>query len=219
MGLAEQAREEELDEAAVVAQPEVLVVLRPALVRVELVLPREAGALVERLASARVRRPDEDRALDALGVIGGEDQPALRPERVAHDRSALGRGRVQDGQRVGRELALVVRRRLRRPVGAAVAASVERDDTEVARQVRDLPLPLTRVDDRPRRQQEDCPRPVPVHLVEDANAVALDVPLLVRVAGSGLLAARCSCDVSPQCVDDVPTVARSDELKVLAIHV
>ena len=50
--LAEDAREEELDEAAVVAQPEVHVVLRPALVRVELVRPREPGALVERLASA-----------------------------------------------------------------------------------------------------------------------------------------------------------------------
>ena len=189
--LAEQAREEELDEAAVVAQPEVLVVLRPALIRVVLVLPGEAGALVERLASSRVGRPDEDRALDALGMVGGEDQPALRPERVAHDRRARGRRRVQHGERVRGELPLVVGRRLQRAVGAAVAAPVERDDAEVARQVRDLPLPLPRVDDRPRRQQEDGPRPGSVDLVEDADAVALDVPGLVRIARPRLLAARC----------------------------
>ena len=42
--LPEHLREEELDEAAVVAQPVVPVVLRPALVRVELVLPRHRPA-------------------------------------------------------------------------------------------------------------------------------------------------------------------------------
>ena len=41
------------------------------------------------------------------------------------------------------------------PVGAAVAAPVERDHAAVAREVGDLHLPVARVDDRPGRQEQD----------------------------------------------------------------
>ena len=83
--------------------------------------------------------------------------------------------------------ALGVGLRLVRPVGAAVAAPVEGDHAEVAREVRDLHLPEPRVDDRPGRQQQDRRLARAVDLVEDADAVALDVALVVGVAGARLL--------------------------------
>ena len=61
-------------------------------------------------------------------------------------------------------------------------------DAEVAREVRDLHLPVPRVDDRPGREEEHRRLPVAVDLVEDADAVALDVALLVGIARAGLLA-------------------------------
>src|SRR5688572_29296103 len=51
---------------------------------------------------------------------------------------------------------------------------------------------MARVDDRPRRQEQDRRLAGSVDLVEDAHAVTLDVALLVRVAGARLLAlVRC----------------------------
>jgi hypothetical protein len=45
-------------------------------------------------------------------MLGGENQRPLRSEGERDDRRALGSRRVEDRQRVGRELALGVRRRL-----------------------------------------------------------------------------------------------------------
>ena len=59
----------------------------------------------------------------------------------------------------------------------------------MAGEVGDLQLPVARVDDRPRREEEHCRLALPVDLVEDAHAVALDVALVVRVTGPGLLGA------------------------------
>ena len=42
-------------------------------------------------------------------MLGGQDQPALRAERERDEDRALGLGRVQHRERVGGELALVVR--------------------------------------------------------------------------------------------------------------
>ena len=57
----------------------------------------------------------------------------------------------------------------------------------MAGEVRDLRLPVARVDDRPGRQQQDRRLALAVDLVEDAHAVALDEALLVGVAGARLL--------------------------------
>ena len=57
-------------------------------------------------------------------------------------------------ERVGCELALVVRRSLFGAVGAAVAAAVEGDHTAVPREVGNLHLPVPRVHERPGRQQK-----------------------------------------------------------------
>ena len=78
--------------------------------------------------SERHRRADEDGARDPLRVPAARCSAQLR----AHASSptthgALGAGRVQDGQRVGRVLLLGVCRGLAGAVGPAVAAAVEGD--------------------------------------------------------------------------------------------
>ena len=145
-------------------------------------------AIRDRLAE-RHGGADEDGSVDALGVLGRQDQPALRPERQADEHRALGLGRVQHRQSVGGELALVVPA-LGRAVRAPVAAPVERDDPAVAREVRDLHLPVPRVDDRPRRQQEDGRFALAVDLVVEVHAVTFDVARRVGVARARLLGRR-----------------------------
>ena len=64
---------------------------------------------------------------------------------------------------------------LGRAVRAAVAAPVEGDDAAVPCEVRDLHLPVPRVDDRPRRQEEHRGLARAVDLVVEVHAVAFDV--------------------------------------------
>ena len=161
--------------------------LRPALVGAVLGVERVDGPLGERHAAAREGRPDEDGPIDALRMLGGEQQAALAAERKADDHRALGPGRVEHRKCVVREPALVVPGGLGRPVGLAVAPPVERDHAAVAREIGDLHLPVARVHHRPGRQQEHGRLALAVDLVEDADAVAFDVALRVRVAGAGLL--------------------------------
>ena len=71
----------------------------------------------------------------------------MSAEREADDHGALRLRGVQNRERVGRELPLVVGRRILRAVGASVPATVERDDAAVACQIRDLHLPVPRVDE------------------------------------------------------------------------
>jgi hypothetical protein len=186
--LREHLREEELEEPEVIALPVVTVVLRPPLVAVELVLePRDDGPLGT-AGRERDRRADVDGGQHALRVIRGEQR---RPQRAAGERDerrALRPRGVHDGERVGGELALDVGLHALRAVRAPVAAPVEGDHPEVAREERDLGLPEARVDDRPGRHEEHGGLPVAVDLVEDAHAVALDEALLVGVPGAGLLA-------------------------------
>ena len=118
--LGEDLPHEELDEAGVVAQPVVLVVLRPALVGVELVLEGVHQPVRVRRASTRIRRADEDGRVHALGMLGRQEEPALAAEREADDGRARRFGRVEHRQRVGGELALVVGLGRLRPVGAPV---------------------------------------------------------------------------------------------------
>ena len=185
--LAERLAEEELEELAVVLEPERAVPLRPALVGVEarVEVRHDARAVLRE----RRRRADQGDALDALGVLGGEQR---RPQRAGgqrhQERSVRARG-VQHRDRVGGELALGVRLDGFRAVGAPVAAAVERHHAGVPREVRDLRLPVARVDDRPRRQQQHRRLAGAVDLVGDADAVALDLALFVRVDGAGLLPA------------------------------
>ena len=178
--LVEHLREEELEEAAVVLEPVVAVVLLPALVVVALLVPRQVAA-VDRLAE-RHRGADEDRALDPLGVLGGQQQRALGAERERHEVRALGAGRVHHRERVGDVVGRGVA--ALRAVGEPVAAAVEQQHAAVAREVRDLHLPVARVDDRPRREQQHGRLAGAVDLVVAADAVALDVARLVRLAGA-----------------------------------
>ena len=89
-------------------------------------------------------------------------------------------GRVHHRQRVGGELLLAVGVGLGRAVRAPVAAPVERDHSAVAREVRDLHLPVPRVDDRPRRHEEHRGLARAVDLVVEVDAVAFDVARRVR---------------------------------------
>ena len=130
----------------------------------------------------RQRRGDQDETGDSIRVFRGED------ERLAHvapgdDDGAGDACRVHHGDR-DRRPTHDARRRAGSDgaIGATVAGWIERDDAEVAREVRDLRLPAARVDDLPRRQQQHRsarrrrrPRSAEPH------TVALDEPADVRL--------------------------------------
>ena len=186
VGLGEALGEEELEVSGPVAQPVAVGLLGPALVgpglAVERVLP--VLGLVEPQG-----RADQDQAGDPLGVLGGQDQRLAHVAPGDHHRP-VDPGRVQHGQGVGGELAPPVGVEVLGPVRAAVAAGVEGDHPGVPGQVRDLALPEPGVDDLPGRREQDGRLPLPVPLPEHPHAVALDVPLLVGIAGAGLLGRR-----------------------------
>src|SRR5262249_14367991 len=108
---------------------------------------------------------------------------------------ALSLGRVHHRERVRGELVLGVAGR--RTVGAAVPPAVERQHAAMPREVRDLHLPVPRVDDRPRRQEEDGRLAGAVDLVPEPDAVALDVAGLVGISRARLLAGRRYLDSHP----------------------
>jgi hypothetical protein len=101
--------------------------------------------------------------------------------------------------RVGHELGVGVRLGAGRPARAAVAPPVEGDHPEVAGQVGDLGLPAPRVHDRPgRQQQQQGRRPGAEQLVEDLDAVALDVAVPVGQARPHAQPSLCASSVSSQ---------------------
>ena len=140
-------------------------------------------------AASGTAGPMKTTPVDALRMLGGEQQRRAAPPTRARPRRPRS---VAVASRTARasaaNSALGVRLGALRPVRAPVAAPVEGDHAEVARQVRDLRLPAARVDDRPGRQQQDGRLAAAVDLVEDPHAVALDEALAVRVAGRGVSA-------------------------------
>ena len=185
--LREALREEEREKPFEIAEPEVPVVLRPALVRLELLVETIQDRAVAVEAAEREGRADEDCAGDPFRMRGREEERALRAERERDDDRPLGSGGVEDGKGVGRELVFVVGVRVGRAVRAPVPARVECDRPRVPREVGELELPVARVDDRPGRQEEQGGLALAVDLVVDADTASLDVALRVRVAGAGLL--------------------------------
>jgi len=103
-------------------------------------------------------------------------QPPPGSRRDRHDHGLVHTGLVEHRQGIIRELPLVIGPRVRWPVGGAVATSVEGDDHVARRQVRNLIAPEIRMDDRPRRQQQDRLRSVTEDLVVKADSVASDDP-------------------------------------------
>jgi hypothetical protein len=118
---------------------------------------------------------DEGRGEDAFGMVRGQQQGALRARGERYESGLVGAGGVHHRERVGGELRLCVCAAAGRPVRTSVAARIERQDTEMTRQVRDLRLPAARVDDRPGWQEQDRWLAVAVALSEHPHAVALDM--------------------------------------------
>ena len=168
--LAEALGHEELEVVAVVARPVVPVGLRPAVVGLQIGVEREADAGGHRRRERKCGR-HEDRAAEAVAVVGAEQQSRGRGAAVHDHRAVVDAGGVEHRNRVALEHARAVGVRGLRPIRAAVAARVERHDAEVARQVRDLRLPEARVDDRPRREQQDRLVALAEDVVRDADAI------------------------------------------------
>ena len=179
--LREDLTDEEVDEAVVVAQPVVLVVLRPALVGGELLVPGVRGARGIRRDDERDCAADEHRPENALRMPRREVQRVECAERDAHDDRGVDTSRVENGGSVIGELDRVVRLRTERPVGEAVPTAVEGHDPVVAGQVRDLALPHPGVDDPPRREQEHGRLAGAEAFPGDPDAVALDNARRVRL--------------------------------------
>src|SRR6266568_4157475 len=110
---------------------------------------------------------------------------------MGHDERLTGVGLVEDRQSVGGVLVLRVRAGIERTVRTAVTARVERYRAKVPCEVRDLHLPAPRVHDCPRWDEDHRRLLVAVDLVEDADAVPLDVALGVWIASACLLARLC----------------------------
>ena len=147
-----------------------------------------AGSSGARAGSwARTERSPPRRARPRVGR-GEHERPAAAVADAA-DQSVLRPARLEDGAAVGDVLPPRVRRCIRGPIRAAVAAWIEDDGAKVAGEVRDLPLPQPRVRDRRGRKEQERRLRVAVGLPEDADAVPLDVALLIGIDGAALLAA------------------------------
>ncbi len=205
--LGQALREEELEEVLVLLDPVVAVVLPPTVVRLAWLLERLGRPRPRHRRRQRESRSDERDLLDPLGMIGREDERPLGPPRQRDEDCALGAGRVQHSERIRGELVLPVRIRVCRPVRAAVAASVEGDDPREAGEVGDLQLPVTRVDDRPRRHEQDGRLAGAVDLVEAPHAITLDEARLVRIARARLLGDMSGAPLGRQ---SDPVVSRVD---------
>ena len=129
------------------------------------------------VAELQVRRDQHERS-HSLGVLDGELEVVTRVTPGDDDRSIDCR-RVEHADRVTSPLRAVVAGDRCRSVAASVAARVERDHRERARQERDLGLPAARVHDLPARHQQDRPGPRAVSLPGDPDPVAPDKPGLV----------------------------------------
>jgi hypothetical protein len=185
--LGEAPPEKELQEAGVVTEPVVPVVLRPPLVALELLVERIDRSL--RMGWRKLDgRADEGGAVDPGAVVGSDEDAPESAAGKPHQRSSVSLRRVHHGERVEGELALHVGQDAVGPIRAPVPAPVEREHAEMARQVRDLRLPVPRVDDRPRRKKQHGLLSLAVELPEEPHAVALDIALLVGVPGTRLLA-------------------------------
>ena len=184
--LGEDLAPEELQEAAVVLQPRVLVVACPALVAVELLVESILGAVGWGWTQHRHRGADQERPVDPVGMGGGEQQRPQPSHREAGSGRRLEAVRVHHRDRVGHELGAVVGRDLGRPVGESVAAAVEGHHPEVTREVGNLRLPVARVGDRPRGEQQDRRPVLPVGLPVHPHSVSLDRALAVGQPGGSL---------------------------------
>ena len=134
------------------------------------------------------QRADERRAGDPLGREPSELQQELGSAGEAHHHRALRAGGVHRRQAVAGKFRCAVASRVAAAVRAPVPETVHGEHPEMTGEVGDLHLPVARVDQRPGREQEDRLLALSVDLIEEPLAVALDVALLLRVAGAGLLA-------------------------------
>ncbi len=180
--LGEHLAEEELEEPAVVPQPEVPVELRPALVGLELGVEWECIAPETGRDEERDRGRENGRPERALGVPPREERRVEAAERESDDARLLDACGIEHRGRVVGVLDGVVRAGIGRAVGQPVAATVERDDGRVPGEVGDLALPHPRVHDRPGGEEQDRGRSLPVALPVDPDAVPRDDALLVRLS-------------------------------------
>src|ERR1700735_867971 len=142
-------------------------------------------------------RAGEDRAEHPLRGKPCELQLIAGARGEADRHRRLRAGRVHHRQAVAGELDGSVAAWGARAVRAPVAEAVHRKHPEVARQVGDLHLPVTRVEHRPSRQQEDRLLALAVDLVEQSLSVPFDEASPVRVARPALLAVAAGSPASP----------------------
>ncbi len=141
----------------------------------QLVLAQRRDDLVPRWGPERRARPHEQDRLHAVRVVDGQPDRALGPHRQRQHDGPLRRGRVEDRSSIGGVLRDRVPLTHLRPVGPTVAHAVPRDHAVVPGEVGHLHLPGPRVDDAPRRHDEQRRLSHPAeHLVADARAVPLD---------------------------------------------
>jgi hypothetical protein len=132
----------------------------------------------------RQRGREEQRAPHALGVVGRQQQRALCRAAVGEEHARVDADGVEHRERVALEAAGPVRLDDGRSIGASVAARVEGDHPEVLREVRHLQLPEARVDDRPRRQQQQRVLAAAEDLVGDADTVDVGEPAVLGRDGA-----------------------------------
>ncbi len=225
MGLVRRHGGEPLDEITEIATKVQGVELRPAARRDRFALeprlhPRmghDPVAQAAKRAAGGEPRADQDKAEHPLGVLGGEQEGALGAARETDDDRLLGPGRVKDVEGVLGELRLGICLDGAGPVALAVAARVEDDHAVMTGEVGDLHLPHPRVHERPGGAKQDRRLAVAVDLIEDADAVALDVAVLVRIPRSGLLA--CISLLAGDLLGDAHPVSLLDDLSGVCLAI
>ena len=116
------------------------------------------------------------------------------PQDTATTTARVGRGGVHDCEGIGGELFHPIAVGPCWTVGAAIAPTVEGDDSRVAGEIRDLHLPHAGRDDGPGGKQEHRWVAVAVHLVVDSHTVAFEITVGVGVPGPRLFAGPADSD-------------------------
>jgi hypothetical protein len=135
----------------------------------------------------REHRTDKRRTGHALRSEPRKLEQELRTPREADHDGALSGARIHDRQAIAGELKRPIPLWVPAAIRAAIAQAIHRQHPEMARKIRDLHLPMARMDQRPRRNQKNGLVAVAIDLVEQPLTVPIDEPLRIRITSPALL--------------------------------
>jgi hypothetical protein len=184
--LGEALSEEELEKSTPIIKPVMPVPPLPSVECHSLIVERVKAVLSRRLVGHLKVRCDQHQSRNPVRVFRGQDQflPAVAPR---HQDRSLDSGPIENRHRISHDDAPIVGAHVEWTIRPPVAPGVESHHGAVTREVWNLALPCSRVNDFPRRKQQKRGVALSVDLVEDTHAIALYATLVTGIARTCLL--------------------------------